>query len=232
MKVAAVAASLAVVLSVAPVFAQAAGQAPRPAPAPATPAAAQPATPPPPPPFPAGAKIGFVNLQQVANLSGEGKISTGKVQALMAKKQTEAQTKSKALADAQAKLASSLGFNRGRFFVQPSLFLTKPRVLLFEGGDTRFFDVCLLPGTHRDEESFLANQRVRRQHDRHEQERRVQQPPATRGWRHRGWFPPAERFGSRLSAGCRHNGRTHDWRRHWLGGVLCTILFESRLRGN
>jgi Skp family chaperone for outer membrane proteins len=112
MKVAAVAASLAVVLSAAPVFAQAAGQAPRPAPAtpsPATPAAAQPATPPPPPPFPAGAKIGFVNLQQVANLSGEGKISTGKVQALMAKKQTEAQTKSKALADAQAKLASSAG---------------------------------------------------------------------------------------------------------------------------
>ena len=112
MKVAAVAASLAVVLSVAPVFAQAAGQAPRPAPAapaPATPAAAQPATPPPPPPFPAGAKIGFVNLQQVANLSGEGKISTGKVQALMAKKQTEAQAKSKALADAQAKLASSAG---------------------------------------------------------------------------------------------------------------------------
>ena len=110
MKGAAIAASLAVVLSAAPVFAQAAGQAPRPAPvapAPATPAAAQPATPPPPPPFPAGAKIGFVNLQQVANLSGEGKISTGKVQALMAKKQTEAQTKSKALADAQAKLQSS-----------------------------------------------------------------------------------------------------------------------------
>ena len=90
MKGVAIAASLAVVLSAAPVFAQAAGQAPRPAaPAPAPPAAAQPApapAPPPPPPFPAGAKIGFVNLQQVANLSGEGKISTGKVQALMAKK--------------------------------------------------------------------------------------------------------------------------------------------------
>jgi Skp family chaperone for outer membrane proteins len=112
MKGAAIAASLAVVLSAAPVFAQAAGQAPRPAtPAPAPPAAAQPAPAPaaPPPPFPAGAKIAFVNLQQVANLSGEGKISTGKVQALMAKKQTEAQGKSKALADAQAKLASSGG---------------------------------------------------------------------------------------------------------------------------
>jgi Skp family chaperone for outer membrane proteins len=111
MKVAAVAASLAVMLSAAPVFAQAAaGQAPRPAaPAPAAPAAAQPPAPAPapPPPFPAGAKIGFVNLQQVANLSGEGKVSTGKVQALMAKKQTEAQAKTKALADAQAKLQSS-----------------------------------------------------------------------------------------------------------------------------
>ena len=69
---------------------------------------------------------------------------------------------------------------------------------------TRASSTCAcLPGTHRDEESLLANQRVRRQHDRHEQERRIQQPPATRGWRHRGWFPPPERFGSRLSAGCR-----------------------------
>jgi Skp family chaperone for outer membrane proteins len=111
MKGVAISASLAILLSAAPAFAQAAGQAPRPAaPAPAPPAAAQPAAPPAAPaPFPAGAKIAFVNLQQVANLSGEGKISTGKVQALMAKKQTEAQAKSKALADAQAKLASSGG---------------------------------------------------------------------------------------------------------------------------
>jgi Skp family chaperone for outer membrane proteins len=105
MKGAAFAASLALVLSAAPLYAQAAGQA-RPAP----PAAAQPAPAPVPPvPFPAGAKIAFVNLQQVANLSGEGKISTGKVQALMQKKQTEAQAKSKALADAQAKLQTSGG---------------------------------------------------------------------------------------------------------------------------
>ena len=112
MKGSAVAASLVVLLSAAPAFAQAAAGQARPpaAPAPAQPAAAQPApaTPPPPPaPFPAGAKIGVVNLQQIANLSGEGKISTGKVQALMQKKQTEAQAKSKALADAQAKLQSS-----------------------------------------------------------------------------------------------------------------------------
>ena len=110
MKGSAFAASLALLLSAAPLYAQAAGQ-PRPAaPSPAPPAAAQPAPAPvPPPPFPAGAKIAFVNLQQVANLSGEGKISTGKVQALMQKKQTEAQTKSKALADAQAKLQTSGG---------------------------------------------------------------------------------------------------------------------------
>jgi len=108
MKGSAVAATLVVVLSAAPAFAQAAGQARPTAPAPAPPAAAPPApAPAPPPPFPAGAKIAFVNLQQVANLSGEGKISTAKVQALMQKKQAEAQAKSKTLADAQAKLQSS-----------------------------------------------------------------------------------------------------------------------------
>jgi Skp family chaperone for outer membrane proteins len=109
MKGSAIAASLAVMLSAAPVFAQApAGQARPAAPAPAPPAAAQPAPPPPPSaPFPAGAKLAVVNLQQIANLSGEGKISTAKVQALMQKKQAEAQAKSKALADAQAKLQTS-----------------------------------------------------------------------------------------------------------------------------
>ena len=105
----------ALALSAAPAFAQAAsGQArpaqPRPAaPAPAAPAPAPaqaaPATPPPPPvPFPAGAKVAFVNLQQIANLSAEGKALTAKVQALMQKKQNEAAAKQKALADNQTKL--------------------------------------------------------------------------------------------------------------------------------
>jgi Skp family chaperone for outer membrane proteins len=113
MKGAVITASLAVMLSAAPVFAQAAGQAPaKPAaPSPAPPPAAAQAAPAPvpqaPPPFPAGAKVAYVNLQQIASLSGEGKISTAKVQALMQKKQTEAATKSKALADAQAKLAQT-----------------------------------------------------------------------------------------------------------------------------
>jgi Skp family chaperone for outer membrane proteins len=113
MKVVVIAASLALALSAAPAFAQAAaGQArPRPA-APATPAPAPaqaaPAPPPAPPaPFPTGAKIAFVNLQQIANQSAEGKALTAKVQALMQKKQVEAQTKQKALADAQQKLQSS-----------------------------------------------------------------------------------------------------------------------------
>src|SRR5262249_6465438 len=116
MKVVVIAASLALALSAAPAFAQAAsGQArpaqPRPAaPAPATQAPAQAVPPSPPPqpvPFPAGAKIAFVNLQQIANLSVEGKSLTAKVQALMQKKQSDAQSKQKALADAQQKLQQS-----------------------------------------------------------------------------------------------------------------------------
>jgi len=110
MKALAVAASLALVLSAAPVFAQA-GQGARPAqPAPTAPApTAQtaPAPPPQPPaPFPQGAKIAFVNLQAIAQLSGEGKAATAKVQALIQKKQNEATAKQKALADNQNKVQS------------------------------------------------------------------------------------------------------------------------------
>jgi len=115
MKGSVISASLALLLSAAPVFAQAAaGQAParpatQPAPRPAAPAPAQAApTPPPVPvPFPIGAKVAYVNLQQIANLSAEGKSLTAKVQALMTKKQTDAATKSKQLADAQQKLQQS-----------------------------------------------------------------------------------------------------------------------------
>jgi outer membrane protein len=111
MKVAVIAASLALGLSAAPLLAQAPARPTQPAPATARPAvpAPAPATVPatPPAPFPAGAKIAYVNLQQIANLSAEGKGLTAKVQALMQKKQNEAQTKSKALADAQQKLSQS-----------------------------------------------------------------------------------------------------------------------------
>jgi Skp family chaperone for outer membrane proteins len=87
--------SLVLVLSAAPGYAQAPAQ-----PAPATQPAAQP-----PAPFPQGAKIGIVNLQQIAQLSAEGKSSTARVQALISKKQAEAAAKAKQLQDSQTKLS-------------------------------------------------------------------------------------------------------------------------------
>lgn len=103
-------------LSASPLFAQAqtpaarpaAPAAPRPAqPAPA-PAAAQPApAPQPPAPFPQGAKVAFVNLQAIAQLSVDGKAAAAKVSALAQKKQTEAADKAKLLQSNQAKLESS-----------------------------------------------------------------------------------------------------------------------------
>jgi Skp family chaperone for outer membrane proteins len=96
---------LAFVLSAAPAFAQAAAQ--RPA---AQPQAAAPAQAPalrPPAVFPQDSKIALVNLQQIAQLSVDGKASTAKVQALIAKKQTEAAAKAKQLQDNQNKLQQS-----------------------------------------------------------------------------------------------------------------------------
>ena len=94
---------LAFVLSAAPGFAQGAGQQ---QPAAQPPAQAAPA-PQPPPAFPQDSKIGIVNLQQIAQLSVDGKASTAKVQALIAKKQTEAAAKAKQLQDNQNKLQQS-----------------------------------------------------------------------------------------------------------------------------
>ena len=78
-------------LSAAPGYAQAPAQPPAAPP----PARRRLPAPQPPPPFPQGAKIGLVNLQQIAQLSVEGKASTAKVQALIAKKQAEAAAKAK-----------------------------------------------------------------------------------------------------------------------------------------
>src|SRR5437899_2298547 len=102
MKVPVITASLGLGLSAAPVMAQAPARPTQPTPAPARPAAQTPAPAPalpaqPPAPFPAGAKAAYVDLQQIANLSAEGKSLTAKVQALTQKKQTEAAAKSKAL---------------------------------------------------------------------------------------------------------------------------------------
>jgi Skp family chaperone for outer membrane proteins len=93
---------LAFVLSAAPAFAQAAAQPP------AAPPQAQAApAPQPPAAFPQGAKIALVNLQQIAQLSVDGKASTARVQALITKKQGEAAAKAKALQDNQNKLQQS-----------------------------------------------------------------------------------------------------------------------------
>ncbi|OFV90983.1 MAG: hypothetical protein A3G76_16030 [Acidobacteria bacterium RIFCSPLOWO2_12_FULL_65_11] len=112
------AASLALVLSASHGFAQAAaqqpaGQAPA-APRPAAPPAQAPAAPPvqaapapPPPVFPQGAKAGIVSLQQIAQLSAEGKSLSARIQQLIQRKQTEAAQKSKALTDNQTRLQQS-----------------------------------------------------------------------------------------------------------------------------
>jgi Skp family chaperone for outer membrane proteins len=79
----------------------------QPAPAPAARPAPQP--PPPPPPFPAGAKMGFVNLQAIAQMTADGKAAAAKVNALAQKKQTEGADKAKALQANQSKLQTSAG---------------------------------------------------------------------------------------------------------------------------
>jgi Skp family chaperone for outer membrane proteins len=107
-------ASLVLVLSASSSFAQARGQAPAttPAPAPArgaqAPAApAQPVPPPAPPaPFPVGAKIAFVNLQQIASESVDGKASAARVQKTMADKQTGVANRAKALQAKQQQLST------------------------------------------------------------------------------------------------------------------------------
>jgi outer membrane protein len=101
----AIAASLALVLSAAPSFAQTPPPKPTPTPAPAQ-AAPTPA-PQPPAPFPQGAKIAFVNFQRVVAESSDGKASTARVNALIAKKQTEGSDKQKKLAADQQKLQTS-----------------------------------------------------------------------------------------------------------------------------
>ncbi len=115
MKGASVTASLALTvlaLSVAPVLAQGVAkpaQPPTPAPAtaPAQPPAAPAPAPAPPAPFPVGAKVAFFNPQVVFQASGEGKAAVTRVNALIAKKQKEAEDKAKLLQGNQQKLQTS-----------------------------------------------------------------------------------------------------------------------------
>jgi outer membrane protein len=76
------------------------------APKPATPAPTTPApqTTQPPRPFPEGAKIAYVDVQQIASESTEGKAARTKIDELSTRKTQELQTKQKQIQDAQAKL--------------------------------------------------------------------------------------------------------------------------------
>lgn len=114
MRVLIAAAVLSLMLMTAPTFAQApappapAPQGQQPAPKPATPATppAQTAPAPAPRPFPEGAKVAYIDIQRIANLSAEGKAATAKVQGLVQKKQAEAAERQKALQADQLKLQS------------------------------------------------------------------------------------------------------------------------------
>ncbi|MDR1989894.1 MAG: OmpH family outer membrane protein [Acidobacteriaceae bacterium] len=60
-------------------------------------------------PFPAGAKVGFVNLQYIASATADGRAATAKVNALAQKKQQEGADKAKKLQDNQQKLQTTGG---------------------------------------------------------------------------------------------------------------------------
>lgn len=58
----------------------------------------------PPRPFPEGARVGYIDLDRIAQESSEGKAATKKIQDLQAKKRAELAPKQKALEEAQQKL--------------------------------------------------------------------------------------------------------------------------------
>src|SRR5690242_4161002 len=101
-----IAASLALLLSGAPSFAQTPPAQAKPAQQPPAPTMPPPA-PQPPAPFPQGAKIGFVNFQRVVAESSEGKASSTRIQTLSKKKQDEGTQKAQQLKANQDKLAAS-----------------------------------------------------------------------------------------------------------------------------
>ena len=74
----------------------------------------------PPVPFLTGAKVGLVNLQLIAQNSVEGKAASGRVQALIQKKQTEGADKAKQLQANQQKLQTSGGASSGPGCTSPA----------------------------------------------------------------------------------------------------------------
>jgi outer membrane protein len=108
-------ASLGVLTSSAPAFAQAApaqqpaaqapaAQQPRPATPPATQGTAPPAAPPAQVPFPAGSKYAYVNIQGIMQFSADGKAATAKLQGEQKKLQAEAEQRHKTMEASQQKL--------------------------------------------------------------------------------------------------------------------------------
>src|SRR5947208_4709382 len=101
-----IAASLVLVLSAAPTFAQTPPAQAKPAQQPPAQTMPPPA-PQPPAPFPQGAKIGFVNFQRVVGESADGKASSARIQAVSKKKQDEGTQKAQQLKANQDKLSAS-----------------------------------------------------------------------------------------------------------------------------
>lgn len=102
-----VAASLALLLGAAPSFAQAPAAAPQ-AP-PAQPQQDIQPPPQPPAPFPQGAKMAYVNLQAIAQLSVDGKAAASKVQALGTQRANEVGERNKAIQALQQKVQAGAG---------------------------------------------------------------------------------------------------------------------------
>ena len=97
--------AMSVVLSAGPVWAQTPPAQTPPATPPAQTAPAPPATPP--RPFPEGARIAYIDIQQIASTSTEGKSATAKIQDLQKKKTAELGEKQKAVQALQTKLQQS-----------------------------------------------------------------------------------------------------------------------------
>jgi outer membrane protein len=130
MKAFTVAAIIGGVLLAGPVFAQ---QAPaqKPAAAPAAQApAAQAAAPAPAPAvkFPEGARYAFINIQMIAAESADGKASSGKIEALRAKKAADLNEKNKSVETNQAKLRSAVMSEDARAAVQRDIDKTQVEI--------------------------------------------------------------------------------------------------------
>ena len=97
--------AMSVVLSAGPVWAQTPPAQTPPATPPAQTAPAPPVTPP--RPFPEGARIAYIDIQQIASTSTEGKSATAKIQDLQKKKTAELGEKQKAVQALQTKLQQS-----------------------------------------------------------------------------------------------------------------------------